>query len=131
MLMGVDQGMSQFQSGRANTGLAIDVAVTRPFNSHNLTCKAPCERYASSKKHAYYDEGFKGTAFEFAALIFETTGVLMKRVSGFYVSCSDLQPSIKAFSSAFTAVAHGHVCLAVYNHPFPNAFLIAQEVLRP
>ena len=58
---------------RANKGLAIDVAVTCPFNSHNLT-KAPCERYASSKKHAYNDEGFKGTAFEFAALIFETTG---------------------------------------------------------
>jgi len=59
---------------RANKGLAIDVAVTFPFNSHNLTCKAPCESYAASKKHAYYDKDFKGTAFEFAALIFETTG---------------------------------------------------------
>ena len=61
---------------RANKGLAIDVAVTCPFNSHNLTCKAPCERYASSKKHAYYDEGFKGTAFEFAALILRQPEVL-------------------------------------------------------
>ena len=30
---------------RANKGLAIDVAVISPFNSHNLTCKAPCEIY--------------------------------------------------------------------------------------
>ena len=59
---------------RANKGLAIDVAVTTPFGKHSLSCKAPCESYAQSKKHAYYDEDFKGTAFEFAALVFETTG---------------------------------------------------------
>ena len=28
---------------RANRGLAIDVAVTSPFTSHNLTCTEPCE----------------------------------------------------------------------------------------
>ena len=61
---------------RANKGLAIDVAVTTPFSKHSLSCKAPCESYAQSKKHAYYDEDFKGTAFEFAALVFETTGGL-------------------------------------------------------
>ena len=59
---------------RANKGLAIDVAVTTPFGKHSLSCKAPCESYAESKKHAYYDKDFKGTAFEFAALVFETTG---------------------------------------------------------
>ena len=51
---------------RANKGLAIDVAVTTPFGKHNLSCKAPCESYAESKKHAYYDKDFKGTAFDFA-----------------------------------------------------------------
>ena len=30
--------------------------------------------YATWKKHAYYDEDFKGTAFESAAMVFETTG---------------------------------------------------------
>jgi hypothetical protein len=59
---------------RANKGLAIDVAVTSPFGSHNLSCKEPCESYAQTKKHAYYDNDFKGTAFEFAAMVFETTG---------------------------------------------------------
>ena len=59
---------------RANKGLAIDVAVTSPFGSHNLTCTEPCESYAESKKHAHYDESFKGTAFLFAAMVFETTG---------------------------------------------------------
>ena len=59
---------------RANKGLAIDVAVTSPFNKHNLSCKAPCESYAESKKHAYYDKDFKGTAYEFVALVFESTG---------------------------------------------------------
>ena len=59
---------------RANKGLAIDVAVTSPFTSSNLQLSEPCESYAASKKHAYYDEDFKGTAFEFAAMVFETTG---------------------------------------------------------
>src|SRR6201746_2862126 len=53
---------------RANKGLAIDVAVTSPLASY------PCESYATWKKHAYYDDDFKGTAFEFAAMVFETTG---------------------------------------------------------
>ena len=39
--------------------LAIDVAVTTPFGSHNLTCTEPCESYAESKKHACYDKSFK------------------------------------------------------------------------
>src|SRR5689334_11125963 len=34
----------------------------------------PLVRSLVSKKHAYYDEDFKGTAFEFAAMVFETTG---------------------------------------------------------
>ena len=59
---------------RANKGLAIDVAVTCPLASSNLHSKEPCEDYATHHKHAYYDKGFKGTAFEFAAVIFETTG---------------------------------------------------------
>ena len=56
---------------RANKGLAIDVAVTSPLAS---SISEPCESYATWKKHAYYDDDFKGTAFEFAAMVFETTG---------------------------------------------------------
>jgi hypothetical protein len=59
---------------RANKGLAIDVAVTSPLASSNLHISEPCESYATWKKHAYYDDDFKGTAFEFAAMVFETTG---------------------------------------------------------
>ena len=59
---------------RANKGLAIDVAVTSPLASSNLHHKEPCEDYATHHKHSYYDKDFKGTAFEFAAMVFETTG---------------------------------------------------------
>ena len=61
--------MSRSQIWRANKGLAIDVAVTCPFNSHNLTCIEPCESYAETKKHAKYDSDFKLTPFEFAAMV--------------------------------------------------------------
>jgi len=49
---------------RANKGLAIDVAVTCPLASSYLNDPKHCETYAEFKKHAYYDEGFKGTRFE-------------------------------------------------------------------
>jgi len=32
------------------------------------------QSYAETKKHARYDNDFKGTAFEFVAMVFETTG---------------------------------------------------------
>ena len=51
-----------------------------------MSHKEPCENYAEPKKHDYYDEDFKGTAFEFAALVFETTGGVKMRVSNCYVS---------------------------------------------
>ena len=48
--------------------------MTSSLASSNLQHSEPCEAYAAHKKHAYYDEDFKGTAFEFAAMVFETTG---------------------------------------------------------
>jgi len=63
---------------RANKGLAIAVAVTSPLVSSNINDPDPCESYAAWKKHAYYDDDFKGTAFEFAAMVFETTGGVNK-----------------------------------------------------
>ena len=59
---------------RSNKGVAIDVAVSSPFGSHNVSLSEPCESYAETKKHKKYDEGFKGTCFEFVPMIFETTG---------------------------------------------------------
>ena len=59
---------------RANKGLAIDVAVTSPLAPSNLNDPQPSKSYATWKKHANYDDDFKGTAFDFAAMVFETTG---------------------------------------------------------
>ena len=85
---------------RANKGLAIDVAVITPFR-YNLSREKPCENYAESKKHGYYDEDFKGTAFEFAAMIFETTGgvneeglELLRQVFRFAAKHQNLQLSV-------------------------------------
>jgi hypothetical protein len=66
-----DVSMPLWSKGR---GLAIDVAVTCPFTINNMSREEPCEYYAESKKHAYYDADFKGTNFLFAAMVFESTG---------------------------------------------------------
>ena len=54
----------------------MDLAVTCPLAASNLSRAEPCEHYA--KKHNYYDADFKGTQFEFAALVFESTGGVNK-----------------------------------------------------
>jgi hypothetical protein len=59
-------------------GLAIDVAVICPVAESHLSQAEPCESYAVKEKHATYDEGFKGTQFDFAAVVFETSGAVNK-----------------------------------------------------
>ena len=63
-----DVTISNWAKGR---GLAIDVAITCPFSVNNISSS---EQDAESKKHAFYDEDFKGTQFTFAALVLESTG---------------------------------------------------------
>jgi hypothetical protein len=55
-------------------GLAIDVAVTSPFNVHNVSKAEPCESYAEMNKHRKYQQGFVGSDFDFTPMVFETTG---------------------------------------------------------
>ena len=57
-------------------GLAIDVAVTCPFSSSNMSRDHPAEYYAEKLKHRKYDAGFVGRNFDFSALVFESTGGL-------------------------------------------------------
>jgi len=59
-----------------NKGLAIDVEVTSPFDSHNISVENPCEKYAETRKHRKYDAGFVGSNYDFVAVVFETTGGL-------------------------------------------------------
>ena len=72
MCTGVDREMSLSQCG-GQTKVWRLTLLTSPYGC-NLPRKEPCENYAESKKHAYYDKDFKGTAYEFAAMVFETTG---------------------------------------------------------
>jgi hypothetical protein len=108
---------------RANKGLAIDVAVTSPLASSNLHHKDHCEVYATHRKHAYYDNDFKGTAFEFVALIFETTG----GVNNEGLELLRSQQSIKPFSSVFIVVVRGPAWLATSSHQFLKVSSIVPE----
>src|SRR4051812_49262348 len=73
MFTGVVLEMSQSLFGGQIKVLRLTSLVTTPFR-YNVSREEPCETYAETKKHAYYDKDFKGTAFEFAAMVFETTG---------------------------------------------------------
>ena len=55
-------------------GLCIDVAVTCPHSSGNLSRDSPNEYFADQLKHRKYDSSFVGTNYDFSALVLESTG---------------------------------------------------------
>ena len=61
-----------------NKGLAIDVAVICPVAPSHVAEEDPCEHYAALQKHARYDAGFVGSRYDFAAMVFETSGAVNK-----------------------------------------------------
>jgi hypothetical protein len=70
-------GDVSFKSWAPHRGLAIDVAVICPLAASHLNQEEPCEDYAVLlHKHARYDESFKGSDYDFAAMVFETSGAV-------------------------------------------------------
>ena len=69
-------GDVSFKSWAPNRGLAIDVAVICPVAASHLNEEEPCESYAVLHKHARYDESFKNSDYDFAAMVFETSGAV-------------------------------------------------------
>ena len=69
-------GDISFKRWAPNRGLAIDVAVICPVAASHLHEEEPCESYARLHKHARYDGGFKGSDYDFVAMVFETSGAL-------------------------------------------------------
>ena len=59
-----------------NKGLAIDVAVICPVGPSHVKKEAPCEDYAATQKHDRYDAGFVDSHYDFAAMVFETSGAV-------------------------------------------------------
>ena len=65
-------GDVSFENWKYGRGLAIDVAVICPLAASHLHQEAPCELYAERQKHARYDKSFKGSHFDFSAMVFES-----------------------------------------------------------
>lgn len=60
---------------RYGRGLAIDVAVVCPVALSHVNEESPCEAHAL-RKHDRYDRGFIGSRYDFAAMVFETSGAV-------------------------------------------------------
>ena len=69
-------GDVSFKSWAPGRGLAIDVAVICPLAASHMKEEEPCESYSISHKHARYDESFRGSDYDFAAMVFETSGAV-------------------------------------------------------
>ena len=61
----------------------MDVAVTSTFSRRNVTLENPADAYGL-RKHAKYDEGFKGTPYLFCAAVLETTGGYSEEALSFF-----------------------------------------------
>ena len=59
-------------------GLAIDVAVICPLAASRLGKAEPCESYAQHQKIDRYADAFVHSDYDFAPVIFETSGALNK-----------------------------------------------------
>jgi len=57
-------------------GLAIDVAVICPLAASHLHKPEPCESYAKSEKIDRYAPAFENSDYDFAPVVFETSGAL-------------------------------------------------------
>jgi hypothetical protein len=57
-------------------GLAIDVAVICPLAASHLHKPEPCESYAKTAKTNRYAPAFKNSDYDFAPVVFETSGAL-------------------------------------------------------
>lgn len=69
-------GDVSFPLWRYGRGLAIDVAVICPLAASHVREEDPCELYAERQKHSRYDPGFVGSRYDFAAMVFETSGAV-------------------------------------------------------
>ena len=69
-------GDVSFPLWRYGRGLAIDVAVICPLAASHVREEDPCELYAERQKHSRYDAGFVGSRYDFAAMVFETSGAV-------------------------------------------------------
>ena len=59
-------------------GLAIDVAVICPLAASHLHSSEPCESYAKTQKIDRYASAFENSDYDFAPVVFETSGALNK-----------------------------------------------------
>ena len=69
-------GDISFKKWAPYRGLAIDVAVICPLAASHLSEEEPCESYAVRQKYDRYEEGFKGSNYDFVTLVFETSGAV-------------------------------------------------------
>ena len=84
-------------------GLAIDVAVICPVAPSHMKEESPCETYAAVQKHLRYDAGFRNSRYNFAAVVFETSGAVIS--SKLFV----LQAGASVLGTRSTLVARGLV----------------------
>ena len=52
------------------------MAVICPLATSHLKEEVPCEQYAAVQKHGRYDAGFVDSHYDFAAMVFETSGAV-------------------------------------------------------
>jgi hypothetical protein len=71
-------GDVSIKSWSLHRGLAIDVAVICPLAVSHLNNLEPCESYALHQKIERYAPGFEKSNYDFAPVVFETSGAVNK-----------------------------------------------------
>ena len=84
-------------------GLAMDIAVVCPLAQSHLDEVEPAECYAVAQKHSKYDEAFIRSGYDFAAIVFETSG-------GVNLEGEQILKQIFRFASRRSMTSHSRFC---------------------
>ena len=85
------------------------MAVICPVAPCHMNQEVPCEYYAATQKHDRYDPGFVDSRYDFAAMVFETSGAVNLEGEVSSSRSSALRANESALGTRSMLVVHGPV----------------------
>ena len=93
----------------------FDVAVICPLAASHLLSSEPCESYAKTQKTDRYAAAFEKSDYDFAPVVFETSGVVNKEGESVLKQIIRFASKREGITTLFLLLEPGLVSLVVFN----------------
>ena len=85
--------------------------------------------YAVRQKHALYDEGFRGSRYDFAAMVFETSGAVNEEGRNILRQMIRFASKRECVGTLLSLVEHGLESVVAFSRVSRRQFLIATHAM--